>query len=448
MMNISLPTLVDAFQSNVGDVQWVISAYSITMAGLLLTFGRLADMIGHKRMFILGFVVFGVGSYLCGISNVLLALVLARVVQAAGAAMLVGNGTAAIAAAFPSEERGRALGLNSFVVGLGSLSAPTIGGLLIQRLGWRSMFSIHPAISVIGVIVTVVLFKDTATHKQQEFDLLGAASLATMLVCLATLLSQGQRMQNPLFLVLLGAGAIAAGAVLVWSNGRVREPVLDLRLLRNRLFALSNACVFIESFALTSTNLTVPFFLQKVLGYPLAATGLFMVIQPALQLTIAPISGWLADRVDCRLIASTGMVIEITGMLLLSLAGPQASAADVAFRLALLGLGAGLAATPNQAAVMGAVPRGQLGTGSGFVATMRHIGLSTSAALVGPLFAARTAVHTGALLGGAEAGEMAVRQAMAHGFRDALWVVMGLYVVGIALSWLRGPDKRCPTLPA
>jgi EmrB/QacA subfamily drug resistance transporter len=438
MSNFALPALVEAFDADVTSVQWTVSGYSIAMAGLLLAFGRLSDVIGKKSIFVSGFIVFGIGAALCSIANSLPLLISFRLLQACGAAMLVSNGTAIIADIFPQFERGRALGLTSMVVAAAALTAPILGGFLIEISGWRATFYVHVPLSIAGAVANFKMLPDLHARARQRFDALGAASLSTTMVSLTMIISQGHRLgwSSTQIVLLIGVCAASFASFLI-MNSRVEHPVLYLSLLRTRMFFMSNACVFIYSFQFAGTGLLLPFFLQQVLGYSATGMGLLLMAQPALQIVISPVSGWLTERVEYRFLASAGLVLQVVALILLGFLGVEATRGGIVLTLALLGIGAAIFETPNTAAIMGSVTRDGLGTAAGFLATMRHLGISISAATLSTVFSARTAHY---LAAPQSAGQTV---ATAAGFRDALWVIMGLSALGTALSWARGTEARC-----
>ena len=436
MVSVSLPTLVEQLGTDITSVQWVILGYSITMAGLLLAFGRLGDVIGRKKIYVSGFIVFGIGSGLCSISNSLATLVASRVLQACGGAMLVSNSTALITSIFPSSERGRALGLNATVVSVAMMVGPTLSGLLIDNLGWRAVFQAHMLISLIGAVLALITLPNIAKHDDLRFDFIGALLLSITLVSLTIAFNQGRQMGwfSPLVLSLLGVWVVSF-VLFVIVETRQEQPVLDLRLLRNREFAIGNAGTFIMSVGGTGVRLALPFFVQIVMGYSVTELGLMLMAQSAANSVVAPLSGWLTDRLGPRLLTSLGLALGALALISLGALGPSATYSAVVLRLALLGVGLGLFSTPNNVAIMGSVSPVRFGTASGFMGTMRHLGTTIGLAAIGAVFSDRTAYHASL---GESAGETT---GLAGAFQDVMWLVAGLYVLGSALCLAQNRGK-------
>ena len=439
MVSVLLPTLVEELGADLTSVQWVVLGYSITMAALLLAFGRLGDILGRKRIYLGGFAVFAVGAGLCSASDSMTMLVISRVLQAFGGAMLVSNSTAIITGVFPSSERGRALGLNSTVVAVAMLVAPGLSGWLIENLGWRTVFQVHVLFSIAGAVATLVALPKMAKREHVEFDVGGSVLLALNLLSLTIALNRGQQWGwlSPSVLALLAVGAISM-VFFVIVEIRHEQPVLDLRLLQIRDFAIGNVGTFIMSVGNTGVNLALPFFVENVLGYSVTELGLLLMTRSAVNSVVSPFSGWLADRLGSRLLTSIGLAAGAVSLLLLGGLGPGATRGAVALRLGLLGTSLGLFQTPNNVAIMGSVKPERFGTAGGFMGTMRHLGTTIGLAAMGAVFASRTAYYASLGQSGGDAS------GLAGGFRDVIWLVAALYFVGSAISLARG--RRRPEI--
>ncbi len=429
MVSLVLPTLVDDLRTDVTMVQWVVLAYSLTMAGLLLAFGRLADVWGRRRIYALGFGIFGTGSFLCGLATSLPLLVAFRVMQACGGAMLVSNSMAVLTAAFPPSERGRALGLNSTITAVASLVGPSLGGFLISQFGWRAVFHFNGVYGLVGVVTTLLLLPEMPRAKDEGFDLAGAVTFMLGVATLTVALNQARSLGllSPYILVMVVVSVVAFAAFFAVSR-KAAHPVLDLRLLRNQQFTVANGCNFISSFGMSGISFLLPFFLQRVMLMTAAAAGVVLMAQSAVQTVAGPISGWLTDHLGSKRLTIIGLVLDAAALLWLSALRPDSTNLDVIVRLAFLGMGSGVFQTANNSAVMGAVRREAYSTASGFLGTMRHLGTITGVAIVGGLFSIRSAVYAGGT------GMLATSNGMAGGYRDGMWFVAGLYVLGALLA--------------
>jgi len=376
IVNISLPTIAHYFGVALsGAVEWVIIAYLVVIAGVLLTIGRLADMIGHKPIWVAGLVIFTVGSAICGAAPSLGLLIAARGLQGLGGALLMSISPAMLINAFPAHERGRALGLNAVVVALGVSVGPTLGGIITEHLTWRWIFYVNVPIGVIGFIASMRVLTERMRRGRGRFDPLGAVLLAIGLVALTMGLSFGQEWgwTSPLLLSTLVVGIIALLALVVVER-RVSDPIIDLTLLRGRVFLSANASLILSFLALFAVSFMLPFYLEELRGFSTEQAGLLLTPLPLTIAVLAPFSGMLADRIGTRWLAAGGLAIACLGLVLISQLNAQSSVWDIIWRLVVTGAGQALFQSPNNSALLGAAPRGQQGSASGFLATGRVVG--------------------------------------------------------------------------
>ncbi len=376
IVNISLPTIAHYFGVALsGAVEWVIIAYLVVIAGVLLTIGRLADMIGHKPIWVAGLVIFTVGSAICGAAPSLGLLIAARGLQGLGGALLMSISPAMLINAFPAHKRGRALGLNAVVVALGVSVGPTLGGIITEHLTWRWIFYVNVPIGVIGFIASMRVLTERMRRGRGRFDPLGAVLLAIGLVALTMGLSFGQEWgwTSPLLLSTLVVGIIALLALVVVER-RVSDPIIDLTLLRGRVFLSANASLILSFLALFAVSFMLPFYLEELRGFSTEQAGLLLTPLPLTIAVLAPFSGMLADRIGTRWLAAGGLAIACLGLVLISQLNAQSSVWDIIWRLVVTGAGQALFQSPNNSALLGAAPRGQQGSASGFLATGRVVG--------------------------------------------------------------------------
>lgn len=436
IVNVSLPTLSRVFSVDLTIVGWVVMAYQLTVTGLLLTFGRVADMVGRKRVYNVGFVVFTVGSLLCALSRSIGGLIASRVLQGIGAAMLASNGAAILTDAFPRSERGQALGLNGTIVSSGLMVGPPLGGFLIGAFGWRSVFTINLPIGVVGTLLGYYLLRpDPPRTEGERFDGVGAFLLLVGLASLLLALSRGQAWGwgMPRTVGLLG-GATVGLLLFVWVEMRVAYPMMDLRLFRHRLFAAGTLSALISYMAVATATLLMPFYLHAIRGFSTAQTGLILAISPMTMLLVAPFSGWLSDRIGSRILSTLGIGTIALALALLSRLSLTASAADVASRLFLVGAGNGLFASPNSSAIMGAVPLQRLGIASGMISTVRTTGMVTGMAIAGAVVASQRAQ----LLAAGADPSLAFWRAITTAFL----VASAIALAGVVPSLVRGAEER------
>jgi EmrB/QacA subfamily drug resistance transporter len=382
---ISLPTIGRELPgTSATTLLWILLGYSLLTAVVLLNFGRLSDMFGRVRLYVLGFAVFTVGSALCGFSGTGLELVLFRLVQAVGAGFLFSNSAAIITDAFPPNERGRALGVNQVSIVAGAVSGLVLGGIITSTIGWRWIFFVNVPIGIIATLRARIDLKELARPEQApRIDWAGNVAFAgglTLLLLGITLGALGNLTTAE------GAVVAAAGlAMLVaffYIERRERSPMLDLSLFRNRQFATSAFATLLNALARGAFTFILVFYLQGPPRFlsPFTA-GLFLIPVSASLAALGPVSGWLSDRFGPRPFLLAGIVISAGGFLWLATIGPEESFLQLAAPLALVGAGMGLFAAPNRAAMMTAVPPTRRGVASGIGTTFVNTGATISLGL-------------------------------------------------------------------
>jgi EmrB/QacA subfamily drug resistance transporter len=426
IVNVALPTLVNALGTEFAIVQWVVLAYLLTVTTLMLSMGRLGDMVGKKPLYALGFVIFTLGSVLCGFSGTVYALIGFRVLQAVGAAMLMALGTAIVTEAFPPSERGKALGIIGSMVSVGIVTGPVLGGLLIDALSWHWIFFVNLPVGVVG---TWMVFRFVPALKPpggQRFDLLGALALWASLMALLIALTRGQLVgfARPDIVSLLAAWLLLL-ATFVAVERQVRQPMINLRLFRNRLFDVNLLTGLATFICMSGTIILMPFYLENVLGYSPRNVGFLLAIVPIAVGITAPLSGALSDRVGTRPITVVGLALVLAGFAAVSTLNLDTTGLGYVLRFLPIGIGLGTFQSPNNSAIMGAVPRAQLGVVSGLLALTRSLGQTTGIATLGALWASRVAYHAGSALprGATLAPAAAQTAALADTFRAAFVLI-------------------------
>ena len=404
IVNISLPAIAHAFGVGLsGAVEWVIIMYLVVIAAVLLTIGRLADMIGHKAIWVSGLAIFTIGSAICGAAPSLGLLIGARGLQGLGGAMLMGISPAMITRAFPANERGRALGMNSVIVALGVSVGPTLGGIITQFWTWRWIFYVNVPIGIIGFILALRILTERLHRGKGSFDPWGAVLLAAGLASLTLALSFGQEWGwASLSTIALLVFGVVALVVLYLVEKRIPDPIIKLQLLHNRVFLSANLSLILSFLALFAVGFMLPFYLEELRHFSTIEAGLLLTPLPLAIAFIAPMSGSLADRIGTRWLAAGGLTLACVGLVFISQLNAQSSLWDIIWRLLVTGAGQALFQSPNNSALMGAAPRNLQGSAGGFLATGRVVGQSLSVAISGAIFAS---------LGGSAAGHALVAQA-------------------------------------
>jgi EmrB/QacA subfamily drug resistance transporter len=448
IVNIGLPAIARSFGIPLsGSIEWVIIGYLVVIAAVLLTFGRLADMVGRKPVFLTGVAVFTLGSALCGAAPSLGVLIAARCFQGIGGAAIFAVNVAMITRAFPASERGQALGTNAILVAMGVSLGPTIGGILTQLGTWRWIFYVNVPIGLVVSLAAWHLLTERPRLQRESFDLLGAALLAIGLGSLTLGLSFGQewRWSSLRFLASILIG-VASLSVAVWVERRVSAPLVDPALLRNRVFVSANVSLMMSMLALFAVGFLLPFYFEELRGYDTLHSGLLLTPFSLTFAVTAPLAGRLADRTGSAWLSPLGLAIACVGLLLLSELTHASSTVYLILGLIVAGIGQGLFMSPNASALMGAAPTAEQGVASGALATMRVVGQSLSVAVAGTVFTSFGGAAAGAVL---EAGReslsaqqaRALQQTFVAGLHAAFVVCAALAAVGVVTALVRGKER-------
>ncbi len=442
---ISLPTIGRELpQTTPTILLWILIGYSLLTAVVLLNFGRLSDMFGRVRLYVLGFIIFTAGSLLCGFSQTGLELVSFRLVQAIGAGFLFSNSAAIITDAFPPNERGRALGINQVSIVVGAVAGLVIGGVITSTIGWRWIFFVNVPIGIIATIRARVDLHELAKpeeHARIDWagNILFAAGLSSILLAV-TLGALGQfALTEEVAIVALG---VAMLVLFLFVETRVASPMLDLSLLRNRQFSSSVSAIFFNALARGAFTFVLVFYLQGPPRFlsPFTA-GLFLIPVSASLAVVGPFSGWLSDRFGPRPFLIAGLLVSASGFLWLSTIGPTDSFLQLTPPLVLAGAGMGLFAAPNRASMMTAAPPSQRGVASGIGTTLLNTGSTLSLGLTLAIMASvmpRSAIQ--AILVGAPipGGDTSVAAGFLSSIHLIFLVSAGLILTALIPTLLRG----------
>lgn len=448
IVNVALPTLVRELSTTFPVVQWVVLVYLLTQTTLMLGVGCLGDMIGKKIIFVTGFVVFTIGSVLCGFAPSIFWLIAFRVLQAIGAAMALALGFAITTEAFPPSERGKAMGVISTVVSVGIVLGPTLGGLIIEAFSWRWIFFVNLPIGIIGTVIALRYIPPSAPEGRQRFDYGGAVSLFVSLLSLLLALTLGQQFgfANPLILLLFVTWLLFL-IIFIVIEWRINQPMVELGLFKDSIFTVNLVTRFITFIALAGTLILLPFYLENVLQYSTRQVGLLLAVVPIFLGLASPIAGMLADRLGTRPVTIFGLLSLLAGYFALSTLDAQTGTWGYVLRLFPLGLGMGVFQTSNNSAIMGAVSRGRLGVTSGLLSISRTLGQTSGIALIGALWAGRVIFHHGRVLpGGATTAPVSAQIA---GLQDTFFAVAILTIIALALGiWGLVQERRSRQMSA
>ena len=392
-IGLALPRIATHFDATIPEVQWVTLGYMLTTGSLLLPMGRLSDLVGRKRVYISGFVVFIACALLAGASTELLGLIVFKVLQGVGAAMVQANGMAIVTSTFPASERGKVIGLFMTVVGAGAIAGPVAGGAIVSLFGWRAIFFLGAPFGLLAIAAASVVLpgRDMTPSEdrggRQGFDWMGASLSSACLALFLLVMTNAYRVGwgSPWVVAAFAAVAVLLAAFVWWELG-VSDPMLDPALFKSGLFSLGVSASFLNFLAGMSVFFLMPFYLQGVVGLTPGQAGLVVVPTAICFAASGPIAGRLSDKFGWRKFAITGLVLSILSLLLLALVDESTSIAFIVVALVLQGLGMGSFSSPNASAVLSTVDRSKYGIATAFLNMVRNtanvIGVAVATTIV------------------------------------------------------------------
>jgi EmrB/QacA subfamily drug resistance transporter len=442
---VALPTLTHTFNTSLTTIQWVLLIYDLLLIGTVITVGRLGDLFGRRRFYAAGFLVFVLGSALCGGAQSAWQIILFRGLQAVGGAMISANGRAVASVAFPASERGKAMGFASMAFHVGFLTGPTLGGFLIDTIGWRWIFYLNLPVGIWGAYLAWKLLEESREDvKGISVDLPGAillmATYSLFLYAMNQLPHVGWRDSSVAIMLIL---SMIAGALFVFVELRARMPILSFLLFRNRLFTASMLSLFFITSTQSAISFLMPFYLQNILHFSPTHMGWILIANSVVIVLVAPIAGWLSDRMGSRLLCTVGSGLIVVGQFFIASLGIDSSIPRIIFPLLVIGLGWAIFNSPNQSAILGSVRRDEVGTASGMNTTTARTGGAMGVALSATLFTyglataglPRAQVESPQSWG--EAPEIFV-----HSFNHTVHVVNIFTLLAVFFSAVRGHRKE------
>jgi EmrB/QacA subfamily drug resistance transporter len=371
-VNLALPAIGIELNANAIELGWVISSFILSAAIFLLPFGRLADIVGRKKVFSLGILLFTISTFLIIFSGSIISLIVLRIFQGLSSAMIFGTSLAIITSVYQPGERGKAMGINITAVYLGLSSGPVIGGVLTQYFGWRSIFAFLVPFGIVSLILIKRKIKsEWAESSGEKFDWKG--SIVYGLALASFMYGFSKLPSAPGWIFITTGLCMAVAFVLLEKN--IRNPVFDIRLiLQNRVFAFSGLAALINYSATSATGFFISLYLQYLKGFDAHTAGLIMISQPVAMTLLSPIAGKLSDKRNPGVIASAGMGLIAVGLVFLCFLKETTPNYLIVLLLILMGTGFGLFSSPNSNAIMSSVEKRHLGVASGVVGTMRMVG--------------------------------------------------------------------------
>ncbi|ABD41661.1 major facilitator superfamily MFS_1 [Methanospirillum hungatei JF-1] len=429
-LNVALPAIGSSFGLDAVTLGWVTTAYLLIAAVFMLPFGKLADIYGRKRVFIIGTILFAIGSLLAAISWSGSVIIIARMIQGLGGAMVFSTSMAIVTVVFPPGERGRAIGIITATVYAGLSLGPVLGGFLTQMYGWPSIFIVNVPLALIVVVLTILFLHDEWKDLKSGFDSGGAVLYGCMLMGIMYGLTV---LPSPASILWIGGGVAGGYLFFRWEQKQER-PLIRLSTFRtNRTFLCSNVAAMINYAVVFAVGFLVSLSLQYTRGFDPATTGMILLAQPLVQTVVSPLAGKASDSVEPAIIATLGMAATTIGLGVLLIVLPSGSVLWILAGLVILGLGYGLFSSPNTNAIMSSVEVTDLGMASGMVSTMRTVGQLISLAIAMMVFSVVI-------------GTVEITPDVYHQLEQSTSIIfiicIGLGILGIFTSYVRGTVRN------
>jgi len=414
VVNVALPDIQRSLHSSFSDLQWIVNAYSLTLAAFLLTAGSVADLVGRRRVFVTGLIVFTISSAVCGLSTSPLMLNLARAVQGTGGAMMFATSLALLAQAFHGKERGIAFGVFGGVIGAAVAIGPVVGGVITSGIGWEWIFFVNVPIGIAAVFLTLSQVSESRDPNATGVDWIGLVTFSGSLFLLVFALIQGNEKgwgSTRILGFLIGSAVLFV--VFLIAEHRQQRPMLDLTLFRRPAFAGASIVAFAVSASMFSMFLYLTLYIQDVLGYDPLQAGLRFLPITLLTFVVAPISGKLSVRVPVRLLLGGGMLCVSAGLLAMTAVDPSSGWTTLIPGFLLAGFGVGTINPPLASTAIGVVHYSRSGMASGINNTFRQVGIATGIAGLGAVFQHDVTRKTTAVLSSSAPGHQVL--GAAHG---------------------------------
>jgi len=419
IVNVSLPKIMSSFGVGLSTIQWVITAYLLSMAAMLPTSGWLADKFGYKKVYFWGLFLFTFGSMLCGLSNDENTLIISRIIQGMGAGIVQPLGMAIITREFPIKQRGLALGFWAIAAAASVSFGPLIGGYLVDNFTWQLIFDVNVPIGILALIFTIVIQREFINPNTRKFDYVGFISVIIFLPVLLYALSEGNAQTNsagwsaPYILACFAVSGVAL-AVFLTRELTTDNPLIDLRLLGDRNFGMSNMLMFLFGIGMFGSTFLLPLYLQNSLGYTALQSGAVFLPVGIIQGLFSPISGWFSDKVSAKVPIFIGMGLLTFSFLINSNLSFLTEHSYIMTSLYIRGLGMGLIFTPLSTLSLLTIPREKMAQASGISNTVRQVGGSLGVALLSTILTSRVNFHAQMFGGAVQSGSQEFQSVTRH----------------------------------
>jgi DHA2 family multidrug resistance protein len=398
VVNVGLPKIMASFGVGLDKIEWVITAYMLAMAVMLPTSGWLADRFGYKRMYFIGLLLFTIGSTMCAISSNENMLIMSRVIQGFGGGTIQPLGMAIITREFPLKQRGIALGFWAIAAAASVSFGPLIGGFLIDNFSWHLIFNVNIPIGIIAMLFTVIIQSEHKSHLRRKFDLVGFISVVIFLPLTLYTLSQGNAADNSSgwhapHILLLGAISLIAFVVFLTNELTIKEPLIDLKLLKNHNFGLGNIIMIFFSLGMFGSTFLMPVYLQNSMGYTALQAGSVFLPVGIIQGIVAPISGRISDKLNPKMPGLAGVILMAFSFYLNSKLSFMSEIGSIMVSLYIRGFAMGLLFTALSTVSLLEIPKEKMAQASGIANSIRQLGGSLGVAILATLLTTRVSYH-------------------------------------------------------
>lgn len=442
---IALPNIMKDLKTGMGTITWVLMGYMLVLTILVPSIGRVADIVGRKKLYVAGFAVFTLSSLLCGLSTSGMQLLIYRLIQGIGGSLMVANSTAIVTDAFPKGELGKALGINAMIISVASVIGPILGGFLVS-LGWRSIFYVNIPIGVIGTLWAALQLKEVNFERQQQrFDFLGTIVFSTGMTSLLAGITWGsfngwKHIQVAVMIVV----AIIALTAFVKIENSVEVPMLDMRLLKTRILAFAFASNFFNGIARGAVSILLVFYFQGIKSIDPIMAGILLTPMAVSMFVVSPISGVLSDKYGSKVLSSLGLFISAVGLFGLIRISANTSNLELIVWMVIIGAGSGLFFSPNTNSIMGSVPANKRGVAAGVRTMATNAGNVLSIAISMAIITSTVSPEAmQGLFVGTQVGSRGIQMAgFINGLRVAFALSFGFSILAAVLSYMRGPEPK------
>ncbi len=399
IVNVAMPKMMAAFSVSVDKIEWVLTVYLLVRSVIFPSSGWIADHLGYKRTYNLGLILFTAGSLLCSLAVNENMLIFFRIIQGAGAGFIMPVGMAIITREFPPEQRGFALGFWGIAAAASISLGPMFGGYLIDRFNWNAIFDINVPIGIIGVAAAWIILKEYKIPKKGKFDMIGLVSMTVFLIALLLALSDGNSSWNTSgwtsnFILACFFISFISLVIFLAREFSTDNPILDLRILKNRNFGLSNIMFFIFGLAFFGNSFLLPIYLQNSLGYTALQAGLVFFPVGIIQAIMSPVAGKMTDKLNPKIPISIGIILTFLSMYFYKDLSLNTEYGDILLPLIIRGFGLGFMFIPLSTVAINNIPKEKMAQATGLFNTIRQVGGSFGVAILGTLLTRRVIYHT------------------------------------------------------